>query len=587
MISLTPAQRDAVQCQDNLMLSACPGSGKTRVIVAKLLRLAESVEATPRSIGCITYTNAAVDEIEARVRQVGTNALFDRCEIATIHSFCLQFILRPYRWMLQELPADLKILTREMRLFDRLVRTVEDEQGSETQFRTFEDYASIRMNIYGDPAGSGMEKGIVTEATARRFWELMLANGYIDFSMILYYSLQIIRDHPFVGDGLSSRFAWLLVDEFQDTTDVQVEILRVLQERLHSQFFLVGDEHQSIHAFAGARPDLANEFANLIGARQDIFLSGNFRSVEQIIVPAQKLIPRDPAMYPSGKAAGSDGSVTYVHAPNATDAVTDHFLPQLEENGIPLGQAAILAPWWHHLVPIARTLRGFDVPVFGPGARPYQRRRLFASLAEQLGASVASETLRVLPGVEKALFRLISEAMGASRFDLFSYKGRRMSLALVYEAKRIADLHLGGMDWLRECAQSAGQILMAEEWIDAATAEAIEPSVEEMHADMTRNEIDVANLQIEDLGLFADPDSAIKLITMHNSKGREFDAVAIVHANEGQIPHFTARTEEEFEEARRLFYVGITRARRHLVVCSDQSHYNNVPTRFIDEAGLD
>ena len=587
MISLTPNQREAVRCQDNLMLSACPGSGKTRVIIAKLLRLAEIVEATPRSIGCITYTNSAVDEIEVRVRRVGTNALFDRCEIATIHSFCLQFILRPFRWMLRELPADLKILTREMRLFDRLVRAVEDEQRRETQFSTLEGYASIRMNIYGCPAGSGIEGGIVTEATARRFWELMLSNGYIDFSMILYYSLQILRDHPFVGDGLSSRFAWLLVDEFQDTTDVQVEILRALQERLHSQFFLVGDEHQSIHAFAGARPDLANVFANQIGARQDIFLSGNFRSVEQIIAPAQTLIPRDPEMYPSEKVAGSDGSVTYVHAPNATDAVTDHFLPLLEENGIPLGQAAILAPWWRHLVPIARKLRGFDVPVFGPGARPYQRRRLFAVLAEQLGASVASETLWELPGVEKALFRLISEAMGASRFDLFSYKGRRISLALVYEAKRVADLHPGGMDWLTECAQSAGQILMAEDWIDAATVEAINASVEEMHADMSRNKIDVANLQIEDLGLFADPDSAIKLITIHNSKGREFDAVAIVHANEGQIPHFTAQTEEEFEEARRLFYVGITRARRHLVVCSDQSRYSNVPTRFIGEAGLE
>ncbi|MBV6631425.1 MAG: ATP-dependent helicase [Alphaproteobacteria bacterium] len=586
MISLTPDQREAVNCQDNLMLSACPGSGKTRVVIAKLLQLAEKVEATPRSIGCITYTNAAVDEIEARVRQIGTNTLFDRCEVSTIHAFCLQFILRPYSWMVPKLPIGLKILTREMRLFDQLVRIVEDEQGRQPQFRAFEDYASIRMNIDGNPAGSGIEGGIVTDATARRYWELMLANGYIDFSMILYYSLQILRDHPFVGDGLSSRFAWLLVDEFQDTTDVQVEILKVLHERMHSQFFLVGDEHQSIHAFAGARPDLANGFADDIGARQDIFLSGNFRSTEEIITPAQTLIRRNPGMYPSGEAADREGSVSYEHAANATVAVTDYFLPLLEENNIPLGQAAILAPWWRHLVPIATMLRKFDVPVFGPGARPYQRRRLFAPLAEQLGASVASQTLSVVPGVEKALFRLISEAMGVSRFDLFSYSGRMISLALVYEAKRIAGLHPGGMDWLVRCAQSAGQMLMDEEWIDTVTAKAINTSVQEMHADMTRNNVDVANLQIEDLGLFADPDSAIKLITMHNSKGREFDAVAIVHANEGQIPHFTSRTREEFEEARRLFYVGMTRARKHLMVVSDQSDHRNVPTRFIREASL-
>ena len=157
---------------------------------------------------------------------------------------------------------------------------------------------------------------------------------------------------------------------------------------------------------------------------------------------------------------------------------------------------------------------------------------------------------------------------------------------MVYEAKRIADLHPGGMDWLVQCAQSAGQLLMEEDWIDTVTAAAIKTSVQEMHADMTRNKVDVANLQIEDLGLFADPDSAIKLITMHNSKGREFDAVAIVHANEGQIPHFTSRTREEIDEARRLFYVGITRTRNHLMVFSDQSDHRNVPTRFIREAGL-
>ncbi|WP_353429398.1 3'-5' exonuclease [Paracoccus denitrificans] len=98
--------------------------------------------------------------------------------------------------------------------------------------------------------------------------------------------------------------------------------------------------------------------------------------------------------------------------------------------------------------------------------------------------------------------------------------------------------------------------------------------------------MDVANLQITDLGLFANPENAIKLITMHSSKGREFDAVAIIHANHGHIPHFTARTQEEFDEARRLFYVGITRAKKHLIVLSDQTDRRNRPTRYIAEAGL-
>lgn len=96
MIGLTPEQREAVEHDGNLLLTACPGSGKTRVILAKLLALADQVVGTSQFIGCITYTNAAVDEIEARLRTYGNNVIADRCEISTIHAFCLQFILRPY-----------------------------------------------------------------------------------------------------------------------------------------------------------------------------------------------------------------------------------------------------------------------------------------------------------------------------------------------------------------------------------------------------------------------------------------------------------------------------------------------------------
>ena len=586
MISLTSDQKRGVDCEGNVELSACPGSGKTRVIVAKLLRLAEAVEGTPHSIGCITYTNAAVDEIESRIKQVGTNALFERCEVATIHAFCLQFILRPYRWLVPLVPAGFKILTREMREFERIVRAVEDEIGRAVRFRTFDDYASIRMSLDGSPVGPGIEGGIANDASARRYWDLMRQAGYIDFSMILYYSYAILRDHNFVAEGLSSRFSWLLVDEFQDTTDVQIEILQLLNARRHTQFFLVGDEYQSINGFAGARPDLARAFSGEICARQDIAISGNFRSGPHIIQPAQTLIPRNPIMYSAGEAQNYTGVVRYEHVASPATAITDIFLPILETNGVPQGKAAILAPWWQHLVPIARTLRGFGVPVFGPGARPYQRSRLFAVLAEQLGACVETEALLHLPGVEKAIFRIVQEAMGTSRFDLFSYQGRCTALKLVYEAKRTAVDNPGGAAWLAASARTSADVLLADEWIDRAAAEALIGSVQEMLNDMRNRDVDVDNLEIADLGLFANPEKAIKLLTLHNSKGREFDAVAIINANEGQIPHFTARAQSELDEARRLFYVGITRARRHLLIVSDQSDHRNRPTRFIAEAGL-
>lgn len=586
MIPLTDEQKIAVDSTDNVSLYACPGSGKTRVILAKLLKIAESVEGTPRSIACITYTNAAVDEIESRLKQFGSQNLADRIEVATIHSFCLHFILRPYQWLLPEVPKSFRILSPQSGDFASIVETVEDEFNRRMENRTLEDYASLRIDINGEPDGSGINGGIVTNKSAKRYWELIKSKGFLDFSLILYYSYLILTHHQFVARGISSRFKWLLVDEYQDTTDVQIEILKALAEISHTNFFLVGDPNQSIQGFAGARIDLGKDFATQISARTDLSLTGNFRSSSNITNTAERIIQRTPEM----EAVGENRDFPFMpfceHCSSATEAITDHFLPLLEEHNIPLGKAAVLAPWWQHLIPIARTLRDFDVPVFGPGARPYKKSRLYAVLAEQLGACAMSDNLLGLPGVERGIFRLINDVTGISRFDIFTYKGRMTSLSLVYAARNIAEQAISGIEWLRMSSIEASRILIAQDWLPPSSSSLLIMSVEEMLEDMKRNSVDIANLQISDLGLFANPDNAVKLMTLHNSKGREYDAVALVHLNEGHIPHFTSRTDEEFRESKRLFYVGATRAKKILFLSSDISNPRNRPTRYLNESGF-
>ena len=510
--------------------------------------------------------------------------MLEACEIATIHSFCLRYILRPYSWLVPDVPSQFTILTRDSDKFEDLVRAVEGEAGRQVQYRAYEDYASLRLTTNGDPQGPGITGGVVSDQTARRFWELMRLQGYIDYALILYYSYLILRDHQYVSRGISSKFSWLLVDEFQDTTDIQTKILSFLHKQLNSQFFLVGDENQSISAFAGARPDLARQFAEIVDAREGVAINGNFRCGQHIVDAAEQLIPRVPSMYPTGDAVNSEGEIFAISS-DTSGAIEQQFLQLLERDNIPFGETAILAPWWRHLIPIAKALRKKGIRVVGPGARPYRRNRLFAALAEQLGACVDEDSLDYVISVERAIYGLINNAMGLDRLDVFSYQGRCTALKLVYATTEISRNGVPAKDWLMQSADVCGELLLADEWIDTSTAELLSASAIEMLNDITKEKIDVDELDLKDLGIFANPSRAIKLLTLHNSKGREFEAVAIINANEGKLPDFRAKTSSEIEEAKRLFYVGITRAKKHVVIVTDPSDRNG-SSRFIQMAGL-
>lgn len=173
-----------------------------------------------------------------------------------------------------------------------------------------------------------------------------------------------------------------------------------------------------------------------------------------------------------------------------------------------------------------------------------------------------------------------------TRFDIFSYDGRRTSLGLIVEAKRLAAVHEGALAWLEASSVTIGELLVRDEWITPSAADALVRSVENMKSDMQKT-VDIDNMVIADLGLFANPDRAIKLMTMHTSKGREFEAVAIISANDGHIPFFAIKDDPvKVAEAKRLFYVGITRAKQYLLVLSDQADWKNVPSRFIAQSGF-
>ena len=585
-VSLTPEQRAAADCDDNVMLRACPGSGKTRVITTKLMASIDEVRGTPRKIACITYTNSAVHEIEERVSKSlmpDDDGYFD---VSTIHSFCLANVFRPFCWRVPGYEHGFKMLTREMDDFEPLVNAACAEFNYlQPRHQDYEDFASLNIDVDGNAIGSALTSAVAARGAAS-FWRRCRERGFIDFCNLLFHSLWLLRTFPEIADGVAARYALILVDEFQDTTDVQVEILTEIAARRCSRFFLVGDSYQSIYGFAGARPELADVFAARVNARCDFSLSANFRSSKPVIADAEKLFLRSPPMNATGEARKYTEATQYLVVADPLHAITDYFLPALASLGIPIGEATVLAPSWNPLFPLSRQLRDRGISVVGPGARPYRRGRLFASLAEQLCGCIVDPRADSLSAIERSLFHLVREITGHPRIGIFSYSGRVTVMKLLEVATRLAAADQGALRWLDETSQAVGDVLADAELIARSQAPLLFTSVQEMKGDMRRNRVDATNYRLEDLGLFASPQRALKLSTLHFAKGREFEAVAMIKLHEGAIPFFTLRTPEEIEGAKRLFYVGVTRAKRLLMYITDTSDSRNRPSRFLGPDGV-
>lgn len=578
---LTDEQRKAINCNRHTLLVACPGSGKTHTLAAKLISCLDEVRGTPRRIACITYTNPAVYEIEDRLKSYGSTGDEDLCDISTIHSFCLTNILQNFYWYIPEYKKGFKVLPPDSEKYRKIAEAICAEYSIPIQFR---DYFE---NLGREPDGSPVVLPEIGSDAAIAFWNRLLQEGFIDFANIIYYTYKLISKSPEITNAIACKYAWFLVDEFQDTSALQVEILKQIASRKITKFFLVGDPYQSIYGFAGARPELMNNFASYLDAEQGFKLLTNFRSSKPVICHAEKLCPRDPPMIAGGKSAHFTEEPKYIHCRNAFEAITGYFIPALDENKISYGESAILAPWWVALLRLGRQLREYGIPIIGPGARPYKRIHLFAMLAEQICAYIEQPDPKIFYNIERELFLLISNTTGSTDFRVYSYSGRVIVRRLINCGIELKEKCQNGIVWLREAADRFSEILIKAEFLTAGESKLIKESVTGMELDMKGSKIDTVNLSVSDLGMYANSDRSMKLLTMHRAKGREFDAVAIIDLHEGRVPHFSATTDERVDESRRLLYVSITRARRFLMYITDAENVRNIPSRFLASEGLD
>ncbi|MGI5473285.1 UvrD-helicase domain-containing protein [Streptomyces sp. CA-132043] len=281
---LHPTQRTAVLHPGNVSLRAGPGSGKTRTLVARAVYLLETQISAFRGVACLTYTNAAADEIRRRVNESGVQAE-GRLTCSTVHAFCLNEILRAFATLTRE-PAPQAGQVLGDTATQVLLQHCFDQVGiAETlaQYRTAENTRIRRALACEEPLDVFDPREV---AAARLYEEQLIARGELDFEAMVTRALRLVRKHEPVRDLLHARFPHLIVDEYQDLGGVLHELVVALHDLAGITVFAVGDTDQSVFGFSGADAKYLTTLANREDFH-DLPLEVNYRSGQHIIIAAE------------------------------------------------------------------------------------------------------------------------------------------------------------------------------------------------------------------------------------------------------------------------------------------------------------
>jgi len=626
---LTPSQRKAaLHIEGPLLVIAGPGSGKTRVITYRVAALIDS-GVKPYNICAITFTNKAADEMRQRAFALGASA---GAHISTFHSLCVR-ILRKY--------ADKAGINPNFSIYDGndqarcIKQAVKDCELDTTNFPPARmlDAISTRLknNLIDVDTFKSSADDFFTETLAKIYgcYQSILAeNNALDFDDLLMKTAFLLQEHPDVCSELGNRFKFLLIDEYQDTNYAQYIIAKALVSQ-HNNICATGDPDQSIYRWRGA------DIRNIINFEKDwpdaavVKLEENFRSTPNILEAADNLIAQNQSrkekkLVPT-KSRGTDAVISAFEDEAEEAQAVARQVEELTGKGASLRDIAV----FYRVNAQSRALE----EAFIQNKVPYQIVRGVEFYNRKEIRDILSY-LKVLvnPDDEIALLRIINtpaRGIGKTTIDRVRAYAALHNKSF-FEALKKAD----SIDSLSKApkAKIAGFVKMLEMFKKDVKGE-VAPLTEQVFIESGlekslreagpegQNAIDNVNELInaaalydrqmeqptlldylQQIALFSDVDSydisneRVALMTLHSAKGLEFENVFIVGVEQGLLPHERSNAgedDEELEEERRLFFVGITRAKTGLYISYARYRtirgqlLRTIPSQFLFELGTD
>lgn len=546
-----PGQLAAYSSKGHCVVQAGPGSGKTKTLTLKLARiLAEDVQA-PQGAACITYSQECARELGRRLERLGlreTSNLF----IGTVHAFCLRHLLMPYA-ELANLPVPYPITLATTRQSDQIFTRVREQLFSGRRPPKKLDMSRHRLVHHDRTSVDWRSEKDLTPLTDAYEAELRNA-GLIDFDDLVIFGTTLVTEFDWVLPLLQARFPVLAVDEYQDLGVPLHRIVNRLAFDGGVRLFAVGDMDQSIYGFNGANGELLLELAE----RKDVErvrLEVNYRSADRIIQASELALGKVRGY--RANEPGRPAVIAFKECPEGLQAQANHAVSEIipralkAKEGRQLGDIAILYRDYNigNIVAKTATVVGLNF-VRTDRAAPYKKCAL-TSWIEDCAAWCAGGWREGQPKLRGLIERWVSF--------------RRARLG--DKQMRAEGEHLTRFLWdHRTDGGSAGGFVEAirTELVDMVAT--TEPSLSEQRDQVLRMgeafgaDGALAGLDLRSLGRRDGSPNHLNLLTLHSAKGCEYDVVIMLGLDLGTFP-WRNEKPTALRESRRLFYVGLTRAR--------------------------
>ena len=604
-MAFSKAQTQAIMHKDGpMMVLAGPGSGKTTVITHRVQYLTKEYGIDPGDILVITFTRAAAEEMRERYEALTGGG--SRVTFGTFHSIFFRILKLAYRYTADNIVRE----EQQMQFVRELAQAggLEPEDENEFAASILSEISSVKgERIALEHYYSKNCPDAVFRQLYAGYEDKMRRAGLIDFDDMMVLCLELFTERKDILSAWQRRYRYILIDEFQDINRLQYEIVRMLAKP-EDNLFIVGDDDQSIYRFRGAKPEIMLGFERDYPGAGRILLDVNYRSTEEIVAPALRLIGENQkrfskAIHTTGRH-GKNVITKLWQDPGEENLAIAREIQLYLQSGVRPGDIAVLYRTNAGPRFLMEKLMEYNLPFRTRDTVPnlYEHwisRNILTYIRIAMGSRAREDILQVINRPKRYISReaMPDETVSFEKMKAFyadkdwiaerieSLEGDLRAIARMSPLAAVNYIRQGmGYDeYLIEYAtfrrmrpeelletadelkESAAGFKTFDEWFAH-----IEAYKEELlrQAAQRRTETD-----------------AITLATMHSAKGLEFPIVYILDANEGITPHSRAMLDEDMEEERRLFYVAMTRAktRLHVYAVRERYHKKAEVSRFVWE----